>query len=50
MKFTLDLADIAELPTQIATTGAIRAAEVASDELFEYVIAVATLIHEMTQG
>ncbi len=48
MPFSLDLSQIAELPTQIATSGALRAAEIASDDIFEYVIAVATLIYELS--
>lgn len=47
MPFSLDLAQIAELPTQIATSGALRVVEVASDDIFEYVIAIASLIYEL---
>lgn len=47
MPFSLDLSQIAELPTQIATSGALRVIEVASDDIFEYVIAIATIIYEM---
>ena len=42
MKFTLDLAQIAELPTQIATSTALRLAEISGDDIFEMVIAVVT--------
>lgn len=42
MKFTLDLAQIAELPTQIATSTALRVAEISGDDIFEMVIAVVT--------
>ena len=49
MKFAIDLADIAELGTQVATSGAMRFAEVAQDQVFEYVIAVATLVYELNQ-
>jgi|GEM_PF-6628445 len=48
MTFTLDLAQIAELPTQIATSGALRVAEVASDDIFEMVIAIAQLINQLS--
>ncbi len=47
MPFSLDLSQIVELPTQIATSGALRVLEVASDDIFEYVIAIATIIYEM---
>lgn len=47
MPFSLDLSQIAELPTQIATSGALRVIEVASDDIFKYVIAIATIIYEL---
>lgn len=43
---TLPLAEIATLGTQIATHGAIRAAEVAGDDIFEMLIAIAILVYE----
>lgn len=44
---TIPLAEIVELGTQVATTGAIRAAEASGDQVFEYIIAVAMLVYEM---
>lgn len=46
MSFGLDLHQIADLGTQIASTGAIRALEAHTDRVFEYVIAVAILIYD----
>lgn len=43
---TLPAAEIATLGTQIATHGAIRAAEVAGDEIFEMLISIAILVYE----
>lgn len=43
---TLPLAEIAALGTQIATHGALRVAEVAGDEVFEMLVAIAVLIYE----
>lgn len=45
--FGIDIAQIVELGTQVATHGAIRAAEVVADDIFEYVIGVAILIYEV---
>lgn len=47
--FKLDLSAIADLPAEIATAGALRVAEHVNDDIFEYVIAVATLIYELAQ-
>lgn len=43
---TLSIAEIATLGTQVATHGAIRAAEVAGDDIFEMLIAIAVLVYE----
>lgn len=43
---SLPLTEIAALGTQIATHGAIRAAEVAGDEIFEMLISIAVLVYE----
>lgn len=50
--FGLDIGHIVELGTQLAQAGAIRAAEVAGDEVFEYTVGIAILIYEEvpTQG
>lgn len=47
MAFRLDAGDIVDLGTQIASSGAIPTLEVESDQLFEYIIAVAALIYDM---
>ena len=46
MPFKLDLAQIADLPTQIASSAALRVAEISGDDIFEMVIAVVTIIYE----
>ncbi len=43
---TLDRADIATLDTQVAMHGAIRAAEIAGDEIFEMMVAIVVIVHE----
>lgn len=43
---TLPIAEIATLGTQIATHGAIRAAEIVGDDIFEMMIAIAILVYE----
>ncbi|MDC7811774.1 hypothetical protein [Sphingomonas koreensis] len=43
---TLSIAEIATLGTQVATHGAIRAAEIAGDDIFEMLIAIAVLVYE----
>ncbi|MCP3731608.1 hypothetical protein M9978_14365 [Sphingomonas sp. MG17] len=43
---TLPLAQIATLGTEVATHGALRIAEIAGDDVFESMIAVAILIYE----
>lgn len=45
--FGIDIAHIVELGTQVATTRAIRAAEVAADDVFDFLVGVAVLIYEM---
>jgi len=43
----VQLSDIADLATQVATHGAIRAAEVGGgDDLFQLIIGIAILIYE----
>ena len=46
MPFSIDLADIVELGSQIATAGASRIAEAAGDDVFEHVVAVAMLVYQ----
>lgn len=43
----IDINHIVELGTQVATSGAIRAAEVIGDDVFEYIIGIAIVIYEM---
>lgn len=43
----IDIAQVAELTTSVATVGAIRAAEVVGDELFEYTVAIIELVYEL---
>jgi len=47
---TLPVTEIASLGTQVATHGAIRAAEVAGDQVFEMLIAIAILVYETYPG
>lgn len=47
---TLPIAEIAPLGTQIASHGAIRATEVAADQVFEMLIAIAILVYETYPG
>ena len=42
----IDINHIADLGTQVGLSGAVRALEVAGDEIFEYLIAIAILIQE----
>ncbi len=46
----LSLNEIAMLGTQIATHGAIRAAEMVGDDIFEMMIAIAILVYETYPG
>lgn len=48
--FGLDVSQIVDLGTQVATTGAIRAAELIGDDIFEYIIGVAIVVYEMDPG
>jgi hypothetical protein len=47
---TLPITEIASLGTEVATHGAIRAAEVAGDQIFEMLIAIAILVYETYPG
>lgn len=44
---SIDINHIVELGTRIATTGAIRAAEVVGDDIFEYIVGIAVLVYEV---
>lgn len=48
--FGMDVGQIVDLTTQVATTGAIRAAELFGDDIFEYIIGVAIVIYEIDPG
>lgn len=45
--FGLDITGIVDLGTQVATSGAIRVAEVVGDDIFDYIIGVAILLYEL---
>lgn len=47
---TLPITEIASLGTQVATHGALRAAETAGDQVFEMLIAIAILVYETYPG
>lgn len=42
----IDIMQIAELTTSVATVGAIRALEIVGDDLFEYTVAIIELVYE----
>lgn len=42
----LDIAQIAELGTLVATSGAFRVAESVADDVFEYTVGIVILVHE----
>ncbi|MEP9401253.1 hypothetical protein [Sphingomonas sp. VNH70] len=44
------LHEIVELDTPVAIAGAIRTTEATGDQVFEYLIAIAMLVYEMTPG
>ncbi len=46
----IDFGDIAELGTQVAMHGALRAAEVSVDDMFELIVGIAILIYELAPG
>ena len=45
--FSIDINQIADLATQVGTSGAIRALEIVGDDVFDYIIGVAILIYEV---
>ncbi|WP_353203327.1 hypothetical protein [Sphingomonas sp.] len=45
--FSLDINYIADLATQVGTSGAIRSLEIVGDDIFDYIIGVAILIYEV---
>lgn len=48
--FGIDIGQIIELGTQVATTGAMRIAEVVGDDTFEYIVSIAIITYEMDPG
>lgn len=48
--FGIDIAQIADLATQVAQTGALRAAEFAGDDIFEYMVGIAIVVYEQSPG
>ena len=45
--FGIDISQIADLTTHVATSGALRVAELVGDDIFEYIIGIAVLIYEI---
>lgn len=48
--FGIDIGHIADLTTQVATSGAMRAVELVADDVFDYIIGVAILVYELDPG
>lgn len=46
----LDIGQIIELGTKVAMTGAIRAADLIADDVFEYIIGMAIVVYEIDPG
>ena len=46
----LDISQIVDLGTQVATSGAIRALESTADEIFEYIIGMSIVVYEIDPG
>lgn len=46
----LDISQIIDLGTQVATSGAIRTLESTSDEIFEYIIGMSIVVYEIDPG
>jgi hypothetical protein len=44
--FTLNITEIADLATQVATNGALQIADLRGDELFEMIVGIAALVYE----
>jgi hypothetical protein len=45
--FTIDISQIVDLGTRVATAGAIRFGEVSGDDVFERIVGIAVVIYEM---
>ena len=45
MDLTVDMADIAELATEVAINGAIASGTISGDELFEMLVGISAIIH-----
>lgn len=48
--FGIDINQVVELGTQVATSGSIRAGEIVGDDIFEYLVGIAVVIYEMNPG
>ncbi len=48
--FGLDISQIVDLGTQVATKGAIGSVDIFTDDIFEYIIGVAIVVYEMNPG
>ena len=46
----IDISHIVDLGTHVAQSGAIRVAEIAGDDIFEYLIAVAQMVENIAPG
>lgn len=46
----LDISQIVDLGTQVATSGAIHALESTADEIFEYIIGMSIVVYEIDPG
>lgn len=46
----LDISQIIDLGTQVATSGAIRALESTADDIFEYIIGMSIVVYEIDPG
>jgi hypothetical protein len=50
MEMGLELKHIADLPTQVATTGALQQTEAWGDEIFEFTIGVVVIVKSRNGG
>lgn len=46
----MEMIEIAELGTQVAVQGALRAGEFVADDLFDLIVSIAILIYELSPG
>lgn len=48
--FGMDISEIIDLGTQVATTGAIHNIGLVADDIFEYIISIAIIVYELDPG